>query len=462
MPASRDLFDALARAALQRALREGQLPNRPPAVATPWQLLVAGIWIVRSAPRSDIRKIFWGWRRRVPGLSDVVRILSRARDRTTPRSFSPQRTSKEIRRINTLVRELYDVLDALYTQAQDVDTHVCPFVSLGNDACPHAPEPLNHHDVDDGGAQSPPNGWSPGEALASDWLQLWEKAQESQPCPPISLDTAADEHRDTSNADTPGQEADVYAGSIDDLSSDTQEDAGRAISLDWKDEELLDIEFNEEMYERVRSVFAVTARNLTSIPTIRFENGHRSGLRITQPHRALIDGRVFRRTSFEDVPAAAVAMLMDHSHSMHSDLAKLLPVSAGMTDALHALPDVNVAYWRFGSRVERIEHLRKLREIKLMGSTATHEALEAAIHWLQPQPAELKMVMLFTDGEPDDGRSTTQQILQLRRLGIRFLIGANRLQLGTCAQAFPSAILFDARPEVVASALQTVLRRFWR
>ena len=125
-------------------------------------------------------------------------------------------------------------------------------------------------------------------------------------------------------------------------------------------------------------------------PTQCFEHGRTAGSRITRPVRARTDGRCFRGKAVEEDPGGAFGLVFDHSFSMRRDLGVFLPVGAALADALASAPDVEVALWRFGTEVERVEKTDNLKDIQLMGGTRTDVALDAALRWIETQPATEK------------------------------------------------------------------------
>lgn len=111
-PKATVLLDYSSEAALRSAVAAGAIPRRPPSDPTTWQLLAAGIWLTRSEPGSEPRRALRGWRTRVAGMGDVIRILARARGRKRA-GFTPERTPREWRRIQELTRVLIELLQQL-------------------------------------------------------------------------------------------------------------------------------------------------------------------------------------------------------------------------------------------------------------------------------------------------------------------------------------------------------------
>ncbi len=101
--------------------------------------------------------------------------------------------------------------------------------------------------------------------------------------------------------------------------------------------------FRQDCYDRVWPAFKRVAQDLATGPTIVREDGFMSGGRLSRPYRASIDGRCFRRSTWDEGPDAAVAVLFDQSDSMACCLNVFLPVGAALVDALRAAPNVEVA-----------------------------------------------------------------------------------------------------------------------
>jgi uncharacterized protein with von Willebrand factor type A (vWA) domain len=118
----------------------------------------------------------------------------------------------------------------------------------------------------------------------------------------------------------------------------------------------------------------------------------------------------------------AVCLLVDHSCSMKGLLGVFLPLGLPMAEAFDEVSEVSVSAIRFGSDVERLETLGEFRNGRLMGGTATHLALRDARSRLASREAPRKLVVLFTDGLPDESEETRQEAIELKRLGASLLV----------------------------------------
>lgn len=431
MPAAEKLFKVLREQTLQAAMDAGRVAPRPPAVADSYrQLLVVAIWLARSEPRSRIRRVFWGWRSRMPGLREACRILNRARERQAGAAFEAQRTARQWQRIGKLVGELVDLVRKLFPTTMPQQP---PGPSPGI-VPPHA-----------GGSQLD------GDPMGEWYQRVVAAAVGRAGCTP----------RADADADPVADRPDSAFDDDDDDDFDDEDESGESVAgsglLDDEDED--DVEFDEESYRQLAPSFRGLARLLAGGPSIAYEEGFSSGCRLSRPHRALIDGKCFRRRTFEEAAEAAVALAIDHSFSMEHLLGEFLPVAAAMADALDALPDVEVAVWRFGSDVERLARIDDLRRGRLMGATATHLALRQAAAWLAGRTASRRVAVLFTDGSPDDAAATRREALRLRALGARLLVGSIGSGLSNCHESLPGAVAFHVAVADAASSLQVAMKR---
>jgi hypothetical protein len=86
-------------------------------------------------------------------------------------------------------------------------------------------------------------------------------------------------------------------------------------------------------------------------------------------------------------------------------------------------------------------------------------ALAEAHRWFLTSPDWHRILVLFTDGEPDDGPAATAAIQQLRRDQVKLMVGSIGVGLDRCACLFPGAVVFDVTPETAASSLHVAIRR---
>jgi hypothetical protein len=403
-PRAEHLFGRSAEACLDKALRSGDVPPGPPTkINSPMQLIAVAIWLVRSKPHSDLRRKLWGWRTRAPGVAETFQILNRAQDRTSATPFAPARTRSGWRRVLKLAQALFELVAQKFPQSQR----------------------------------------RRGRWLkTNDPMRQWRKAvvREAKEEAQIAESTGV-----TANSDDWQQACQHFADPWARL---------RAVL-----EAANSVTYDESCYQRVFPAFQRQARLLAKGPALVIEDGHRSGSRIGRPHRALIDGRCFRRKYTDENTDAAFALVFDHSGSMRDDIGAFLPVGVAMADALAATPDVDVALWRFGTRIERVDSTEEMKKARLMGNTRTDLALQTAHQWLQSHLADQKTVVLFTDGAPDDAEMTATTCLKIRRSGTRLLVGALGVEFDRCTQTLPGAIVFNIDPNQIESSLHVAIKR---
>jgi hypothetical protein len=447
MPRSQALFAAAREQVLKEAIASKAVsPNPPPAVPED-QLLAVGILWSRSPARSAVRQQLKGWFRRAPGLPEIVSILTKARDakgRPGVR-FKPARTLLQWQKLIELTRRLIDLLDRLY---------------------PHQ-EGSPDQGQGDGENDSGGTGSATGNDGNNGQVQPGEGAQPSDPSN-AGCNGVVDVMAGWTNAAMAGATARAMAtangGTIPD-SFDWEQAADQ-----WRDGGILGggtvsgggVGFRQDCYDRVWPAFKRVAQDLATGPTIVREDGFLNGGRLSRPHRAAIDGRCFRRSSWVDGPDAAVAVVFDQSGSMAGCLDVFLPVGAALVDALRAAPNVEVAMWRYGSRVEKVRWTTELRQGRTLGGTATHLAVREASAWLEGKSARRRAVVLFTDGQPDDVAATSEAVIRLRRGGAVLLVGAMGLSELECAHSMPGGIVFSVDPRDAGSSLHVAANRLRR
>jgi hypothetical protein len=241
-----------------------------------------------------------------------------------------------------------------------------------------------------------------------------------------------------------------------------------AVSVDWQDAlnppiaddaEPQLIPFDEAIYEAILPAFRRTCRRVPAGEQRHLVHGQLSG-RLTRPYRAGIDGRIFARSSVEAGDEAAVALVFDHSMSMAGLLGAFLPVGLALGQSMREA-GMTVAAWRFGDISERVE-LPDLRRSSLLGSTATHQALDQAHDWLSGRPENRRFAVVFTDGQPDEPDLAIEATARLKRAGIRLIFGTIGEQAAQCSRLAPWSIIFDVAPAHAAASLQMVLKRIIR
>lgn len=428
LPRAKGLLAASSSSSLASAVDAGAIPPKPPLQPSTWQLLAAGIWLVRSEPGSSVRSTFRGWRTRVPALDDVIRILRRARDRSRSSGTAVPRTPAQWRRLKGLVRELIDLLRR-----------------SGLDEMPS-----------DGTTDSPP-----GAEAVNDPHGSWRVRARGTLVQNAGHHAAAGALADCEDW-TEAVLGDGDESELDDL-DDPSFTGGFLLPGLFESETPID--YDHALYQQVFPAFRMTARSFPVSQTMEYEDGHRSGGAFCRPHRAWTDGKCFRRACVEEETSGAVAFLFDHSDSMADTLGMFLPVGVALADAVE-LAGFEVAAWRYGTTVERMARLHDLEQPGLIGSTRTDLALGAARLWLKSRPVSYRLVVLFTDGEPDDRNAMGAEISQLRRLGAELLFGSLGMGYAQCealaAAVAPWASVFNVEPSHAASSLQVALRRIAR
>jgi hypothetical protein len=367
----------------------------------------------------------------------VVRILTRAKDRSRPAETTVLRTPAQWKRFKDLVRELVDLLIrlGLHQPSQDEAARSSP---SKEDA---AGDPFGQwlarvsEALAQQGRDSEAGG---GTADSDDWIEV--------------IDHDDDDDDDLGWCDDDENQE-------EDENDDTDSIFAALVSPREP------IRYDVECYNKVLPAFRQTCRTFEIGRTIAFEEGHRSGGRLSRPYRALIDGKCFRRICEEQGPEGAVAILFDHSDSMADSLGVFLPVGVALADALKDA-GFEVAVWRFGGGVERMQQIHDLERPKLMGSTRTDLALGEARTWFEGRMARHKLIVLFTDGEPNDHDAMREQTVQIRRLDIELIFGSLGMGREQCeelaAAIAPWALTFDVDPGSAASSLQVVLKRIGR
>ncbi len=425
MPRAEVLFEVSNRAALEKAIECQAMPQRPPQHASPWQLLAAGIWLVRSKPNSEERKVLRGWRTRVSGMREVISFLKRARDRRCAGDFQPQRTPSQWQHLRRLVDGLYLI--------------VAKHAAIAHHSQPKHEEPL-----------SDPQGHWRRTVVTAASDQAQRDAQEGQ------TETTTDWSHGLEDSSEATSE--TYSEATSETFSRTYADIIAAHLLIADLLAKRPVGFDQSVYDHVLSPFRQTARRLTSSAIIEVETGLKSG-RLSRPSRAFVDGRCFRRTTMGSTPSAAVAVAIDHSYSMLANLSSFLPVGLALINSISAIPGVEVGTWRFGTKAERLIQAEDLRTSRLLGGTATHLVLAAAREWLNSRPQELRIIVLFTDGEPDDVQAASEQARRLHREHVRLLVGTIGIGRELCARSLPGAIIFNVDPQDAACSLQQAIRR---
>lgn len=450
LPRAKALFAASREQVLKDAMASNAVFIVPPPVIAEDQLLCSGILWSRSETNSVVRKKLRTWFSRAGGLREVVSILSKARETTTRSGvpFKPARTGRQWQKLVALTRRLIDLLDRLYPQQPGQDANDQE-TGQGND-----------------GDQGESNG--SGDARDNDEHPSQTHPTPHPPNPSQSSNAIADPMARWRNDAVAGATTRALTAANNGITTDSFDWQGAADS--WIDGGILGggtgvvrgVGFRQDCYDRVWPAFKRVAQDLTTGPTIVREDGFMSGGRLSRPYRASIDGRCFRRSNWEEGPDAAVAVIFDQSGSMADCLDVFLPVGAALVDALRAAPNVEVAMWRYGSRVEKVGRTAELRQGRTLGGTATHLAVLEASAWLQGKVARRRALILFTDGQPDDMAATSEAVVRLRQTGAVLLVGAIGLSELDCARSMPGGVVFSVDPRDAGSSLHEAANRLRR
>lgn len=450
MPAAEELLRGANESALREAQAAGQVMSPPPAEVPMPLWLAAGIWLVRSKPRSVVRRAFRSWQTRVPGLKDVVKLLNRVVERPNSCSASPVRDDRGWQRLERAVADLVGQMEKWYPPNTNSST------------APAQPQPDDHRrwwgrlatTTDEPGAVSTP---APTQA---DWrtILVAQPPAEPESAPPLEppagpLGSAEmlDAEDDLDDLDDDGDDDDW-----DDWDLDVLKQMQDQFDAMW--EEFAEaFTFDHACCQRLVPEFRQATRMLAAAPTVDWESKQRCGNRLAEPHRAYLDGRCFRRRITVEGTDTAVALLFDHSASMSVCLHQVLPVGVALATALEAMPGVKLAIYRFGSEVERLSNPRDLQTPKLLGTTATDEALAAARSWLKGLTVEQRVVVLLTDGDPDDPRKTAAELQQLQRMDVQLLAGAIGMACDACARRLPGMTVFSVDPADAVASLHTAM-----
>ncbi|NOS74916.1 MAG: VWA domain-containing protein, partial [Methyloglobulus sp.] len=166
------------------------------------------------------------------------------------------------------------------------------------------------------------------------------------------------------------------------------------------------------------------------------------------------DSRVFKRRSHKQAPNTAIHLLVDGSTSMadrapnnpnHSLIELAMESAMALALALEGISGVNPAVTRFpyndtGNVVPLLKHSQKVRLNApkfapiVSGGTPLHTALWYAASSVLATREERKIIMVLTDGQPDDLDLTKAIIKRCEATGIE-LVG-----VGVC---FDTSHLFD-------------------
>ncbi|BCU08328.1 hypothetical protein Atep_30050 (plasmid) [Allochromatium tepidum] len=166
---------------------------------------------------------------------------------------------------------------------------------------------------------------------------------------------------------------------------------------------------------------------------------------------AIGDGRVFRAQEEARTIAAAMHILVDASGSMTDGQIQEADTSAlAIAEAVDVLPRVNLGVSAFHNgrllsvlrHGERLSSARQRFHIPNGGGTPLAEALVSVSGILLNQKEEKKVMIVMTDGMPDDGTSNSRALVKRMRQDGMIVLG---IGIGPDTGAFMQKIFEDYR-----------------
>lgn len=453
LPRAQALFAATRELVFAEAIASKALPGPTSPTLSEDQLLVLGIFWTRSHSRSTVGRQLRHRFRRVTGLKEVISILMKAREaksRSAAR-FRPSRTAQQWKKLIGLSTQLIELLDRLYpSQSTDDDSDETNAGEIEQNSAKGTGS-ANSRDATAGNCRGSDND---GSFNQNSYPESGTTKVTANPMANWTNDALSKATARALQAADDGAIPDSFdwVDAVDNYQSG-------AISLPRARNT---VAYRQECYDHVWPAFKRVAKNLILGPTICREDGFMSGGRLGRPYRALIDGRCFQRVSRDEGPDVAISVVFDLSESMAHCLSVFLPVGAALVDALNAVPEIQVAMWRFGSYVERVHQTSELRLSRTMGGTSTHLAMQAAMNWLETESALRKAVILFTDGAPGDVAATSESVVTLQRKGAVLLVGSIGLSESQCALSMPGGVVFTVDPANSASSLHVAANKLRR
>ena len=172
---------------------------------------------------------------------------------------------------------------------------------------------------------------------------------------------------------------------------------------------------------RLKRSFRQYARLLLQGPQFSPSFPSTRGPKLGDVTRLRIDGKVLLRRGAKRDVGTAVAICLDCSTSMRPGLVAAASTAAGMAEGLDEAGG-NVACWHFGRSCKRVP-VKSMHRAHTMGSTRTDLAIQHATKWLMGEPELQKVVVIFTDGEPDSAKSCAARVQECHKHRISVLAG---------------------------------------
>ena len=172
----------------------------------------------------------------------------------------------------------------------------------------------------------------------------------------------------------------------------------------------------------------VQAKSRTANRTSR----HGSRLSLSSLHRvAAGDMRVFRHNGEKIAPNAAVHILLDRSGSMSNDFNTVRDAGIALSLALEGIKGVSTAVTYFPSSYEYVRPVLKHGESvrtnahhfhdRAGGGTPMAEAIWYAAYTTATRKEEKKIIMVVTDGSPDEYTLTEEVIAKCHESGVQVI-----------------------------------------
>jgi len=177
------------------------------------------------------------------------------------------------------------------------------------------------------------------------------------------------------------------------------------------------------------------------------------------PRLAVNDGRVFLARQERQAVNTAVYLLLDQSGSMSHPLERpriktaFLALSA-LIKGLAAVPGTGVAAGSFGTTGGCPVVVELLAEPPPTGTTPLAEAIYCVAPKLLRRPEPRRMLVVITDGQPDDQQKAQEAIARCRAGGIEVY--------GVGIQLYDVETLFEKEHAVVVQQLQDLPEKLFR
>ena len=203
---------------------------------------------------------------------------------------------------------------------------------------------------------------------------------------------------------------------------------------------------------------------MQSIRSVRNHSAYTGALNIRKLHSlATGNAKVFLRKGEKAGVNTAVHILLDASGSMNGKpIALATRACFAVASALHAIPGVSVGVTAFPGRPvpdspEQQGHWQTVAPVLLHGQkmhtrfmvkTGGSTPMDAALWWvlqqLHPMPEPRKIVVLISDGEPDDLKPTQTAIRAINDVGMEvYGIGIHTISIQTLLPGKGSRVIND-------------------